>query len=204
LLGQAPPLWLMSESAATLAGDLALCHPKLGRDEVRAVARPIEGSRSVRLTVVAADRRGLLADSAAVLASNNLSITHASAATWASRRLALHSFVVDGGDGLDDPAWTKLGDDLRALVAAGSATIPTLLPVGPGRVTIQGADGFRSMVQVTAPDQLGLLAVLCRWFAEHGASIESLHARTADGTADDTFLVVGHVDGDALARFLEP
>ncbi|MGH9275695.1 MAG: alpha/beta fold hydrolase, partial [Acidimicrobiales bacterium] len=43
LLRDAPPLWLMSETPATLAGDLALCHPKLRRDEVRAVARPIEG-----------------------------------------------------------------------------------------------------------------------------------------------------------------
>jgi UTP:GlnB (protein PII) uridylyltransferase len=194
----------MSESAATLAGDLALCHPRLGRDEVRAVARPIERSRSVRLTVVAADRPGLLADSAAVLASNQLSVTHASAATWARRRLALHSFVVDGGDGLDDSAWTKLGDDLRALVATGSPTVPALRPDRPGRVTIQGADGFRSMVQVTARDQLGLLAVLCRWFATQGASIEALHARTTDGVADDTFLVVGHIDGDALASLLEP
>lgn len=68
LLRDAPPLWLMSESAPILAGDLALCHPKPRKGEVRAVARPIESSGAVRLTVVAADRPGLLADSAAVLA----------------------------------------------------------------------------------------------------------------------------------------
>src|SRR5207302_3307749 len=58
-------LWLMSAAPAVLAGDLALCHPKLRRDEVRAVARSIAGSDRVRLTVVAADRPGLLADSGA-------------------------------------------------------------------------------------------------------------------------------------------
>jgi UTP:GlnB (protein PII) uridylyltransferase len=193
----------MSESAATLAGDLALCHPRLRRDEVRAVARPIEGSQCVRLTVVAVDRRGLLADSAAVLASNHLSITHASAATWPHRHLALHSFVVDTRDSLDDAAWTKLGGDLRAMVAAGSTTLPTLRPVGPARITVQGSDGDRSMVRVKVRDQLGLLSALCRWFATETANIESLHARTTSGMADDTFLVVGSVDGDALARYLE-
>jgi glycine cleavage system regulatory protein len=203
LLRESPPLWLMSESAATLAGDLALCHPRLRRNEVRAVARPIEGSQCVRLTVVAADRRGLLADSAAVLASNHLSITHASGATWPRRHLALHSFVMESGDSLDDAAWTKLGDDLRAMVAAGSTTLPTLRPVGPVRVTVQGADGVRSIVRVKVRDQLGLLSALCRWFATHDANIESLHARTVSGIADDTFLVVGHVDGDELARNLE-
>jgi [protein-PII] uridylyltransferase len=202
LIRQAPPLWLMSESATTLAGDLALCHPKLRRDEVRAVARPIRGSRAVRLTVVAADRRGLLADSAAVLALNKLSITQASAATWPDRQLALHSFVVDGGDSLDEAGWNKLGDDLRALVATQSTLVPSLRPVGRVRVTIQGGDGDRSLARVTARDQLGLLSALCRWFAAHGANIESLHARTVDGVADDTFLVVGQLDGDALVRHL--
>jgi UTP:GlnB (protein PII) uridylyltransferase len=203
LLRDSPPLWLMSESAATLAGDLALCHPRLRRDEVRAVARPIEGSRSVRLTVVAADRRGLLADSAAVLASNKLSITHASAATWPSRHLALHSYVIESGDSFDEVAWTKLGGDLRDMVASRSTTLPSLRAVGPVRVTVHGADGDRSMVRVKVRDQLGLLAAVCRWFATQSANIESLHARTASGMADDTFLVVGHIDADALARHLE-
>jgi hypothetical protein len=48
-----------------------------------------------------------------------------------------------------------------------------------------------------------LLSSLCRWFAAQGTDIESLHASTASGTAADTFLVVGQVDGDALARELE-
>jgi glycine cleavage system regulatory protein/surfactin synthase thioesterase subunit len=199
LLREAPPLWVMSESAVTLAGDLALCHPKLRRAEVRAVARSIEDSSAVRLTVVATDRRGLLADSAAVLAMHEMSIFDASAATWPARRLALHSFVVECGDHLDDEAWASLGEDLRAMVADGSTVVPSLRPSPPVHITVQGAEGDRSLVRVVARDQLGLLSALCRWFALEGANIESLHARTADGMADDTFLVVGHVDADADA-----
>jgi UTP:GlnB (protein PII) uridylyltransferase len=50
----------------------------------------------------------------------------------------------------------------------------------------------------------GLLSALCRWFAMQGADIESLQARTVGGVADDTFLVVGHLDADTLAALLQP
>jgi glycine cleavage system regulatory protein len=241
LLRSAPPLWLMSESAPTLAADLALCHPKLRRGEIRAVAHPIEGSRSVRLTVVATDRRGLLADSASALASSKLSIAHATAATWPGRRLAVHSFVLSSAAGFDDGVWSELQDRLRTVAggAAGSSmgsagsrpgsagsgpgsAGPSRVSAGssaasagsrsasagiirPGRahVTVQGAEGDRSMVEVVADDQVGLLSALCRWFAERDVSIESLHARTVKGRADDTFLVAGQVDARALTGFLQ-
>ncbi|MEA3055696.1 MAG: hypothetical protein QOD30_1128, partial [Actinomycetota bacterium] len=110
LVRDASPLWLMSESTDVLAADLALCHPKLRGDEVRAVARAIEGSSAIRLTVVAADRPGLLADSAAVLAWHRLSIARASATTWPGG-LALHALTIEPPDPLDDEAWRALGDD---------------------------------------------------------------------------------------------
>jgi pimeloyl-ACP methyl ester carboxylesterase/predicted amino acid-binding ACT domain protein len=204
LVDSAPPLWLMSESAGVLAGDLALCHPKLRPGEVRAVARPIEGSDSVRLTVVAADRRGLLADSAAVLASSKLSITHASAATWPLLNLALHSFVVEGGGCLHASDWEELGERLRVMGVCGSAPVPLIGSQGAARITVQGgAGGDRSMVTITQRDHLGLLSSLCRAFAALGANIESLHARTLNGTARDMFLVVGDVDAQSLNRLLD-
>ena len=242
LLRSAPPLWLMSESAPTLAADLALCYPKLRRGEIRAVAHPIEGSRSVRLTVVATDRRGLLADSASALASSNLSIAHATAATWPTRRLAVHSFVLSSSAGFDHEVWSELQDRLRTVAGGGAGSgsvgsgrsVRSVASVGsvgsspasagpgpgpgpagsrpasagairPGRadVTVQGAEGNRSMVRVVADDQVGLLSALCRWFAERDVSIESLHARTVKGRADDTFLVAGQVDARALTGFLQ-
>ena len=59
------------------------------------------------------------------------------------------------------------------------------------------------MVTVTASDQVGLLAGLCRAFAAAGTNIESLHARTTRGVAHDTFLVTGSIDGDTLRRLLD-
>ena len=80
LLANAPPLWLLSETVPVLAADLTMCFPRPSAHEVRALARRIEQSDAIRLTIVAIDRKGLLADTSAVLASSGLSITHASAA----------------------------------------------------------------------------------------------------------------------------
>jgi hypothetical protein len=93
LLTAASPLWMMSERPSVLAADLALCHPPLGTGEVRAVARPMEDPATFRLTVVAADRPGLLADSAAALAEQGLMVLSASVATWAEGDIALHSLT---------------------------------------------------------------------------------------------------------------
>jgi pimeloyl-ACP methyl ester carboxylesterase/predicted amino acid-binding ACT domain protein len=197
LLEGAPPLWLMSETPAVLAGDLALCHPKLKRGEVRAVARRIEQTSSVRLTVVAEDRPGLLADSTAVLASNRLSIIQASAATWARPGLALHSFVIPTGGHLDEDAWDRLGDALRSIGRPGPGG-GTVVPVVPVQVTVHGDEGDRMMVTVRAPDRVGVLSMLCRTFADLGANIEALQARATDGMIYDTFLIQSAQDAQAF------
>ena len=47
LLAGASPLWVLSAPPAVLAGDLALCHPRLRKDEVRAVARSMPRAEPV-------------------------------------------------------------------------------------------------------------------------------------------------------------
>jgi len=153
----------LSESAPALAGDLALCRPTLREGEIRALAGHIEDSTLVRITIAARDRRGLLADSAAVLTASGLSISTASASTWRRQHLAVHSFIVGGGVQFDNAAWEALGERLRSMVATGSAPSPILRPLQPVVVTVQGA-GNRSMVEVIAPDEQGILATICRYF----------------------------------------
>lgn len=205
LLAKAPALWLTSESAAVLAADLALCHPKLGDDEIRAVVRPMDDT-TMRLTVVARDRPGLLADSAAVLAGNGLSISEASANTWPDMGLALHSFVLSASNTLEEPEWKVLCDGLRALSSGRRPTSD-----GPRRgtrnrrviVDCYGVGQTMSVVKVNADDEVGLLASITEWFAGHGVSIQALQARSAGGRADDTFLVTGVADASSLKRYLE-
>jgi pimeloyl-ACP methyl ester carboxylesterase/glycine cleavage system regulatory protein len=202
LLRDASPLWLMSEPPGVLAGDLALCHPKLKKHEIRAVARPIIGSTSVRLTVVAHDRPGLLADSAAVLASHRLSIAEASAGTWTETGIAVHALTLEPDRPIDDDAWASLGADLRTMGSTPIGSNLVFMPLGRATIAVDGDATGHSLVRVTARDQVGLLWATCRWFADNGVSIETLHASTIAGVASQTFVVDGECEADSLTAHL--
>ncbi len=201
-LRDAPTLWFMSAPPEVLAGDLALCHPELEPGEVRAVARPITGSNTIRLTVAAPDRRGLLGDTTGVLADHGLCITDASAATWTKERLALHALTLENTGHIDETGWKQLGEDLRAIGAGPQRARPEFVPIGRATVTAYGSERQRTLIRVVAPDQVGLLAAICAWFAEHELSVESLHAATDGELARDVFLVEGTCEARDLARHL--
>lgn len=200
LLGAASPLWLVSDRPAVLAADLALCHPRLAPTEVRAVARPMDTASTFRVTVVATDRPGLLADTAAALAEEDLTVVSASAATWTDPDIALHSLTVVSTTA-GDPRWDALGERLRRLATA-SRPPSRFAPTGRVTVTAEYSGPSRSVVKVTGPDGLGLLEAISRWFAEHGVSIEAAEITTHDGTATDRFLVNGAFEPSALASHL--
>jgi pimeloyl-ACP methyl ester carboxylesterase len=204
LVAHAPPLWLMSASAPVLAGDLALCHPRLEPGEVRAVARRVVNTSAVRLTVVAADRPGLLADTAGTIAAHGLSIAQASAATWPTRRLAMHALTVYRSAKLGPEGWERLG---AALIGSddGTPTVAPAVEVPPVRaeVTSYGSDGEDlSLVDLRAPDTVGLLWTVAEWLADHGISIQSVDASTDRHGAHDVFLVDGRFDSTALVEHL--
>ena len=69
-------------------------------------------------------------------------------------------------------------------------------------MTVTGEGDGRSVVRVTAPDRIGLLSAVCRWFADNDVSVEAASISTVDGVAKDVFLVDGDCDVDALARHL--
>ena len=202
-LDQASTLWLMSASAPLLAGDVVLCHPPVRPAEVRAVAHPLGGG-AVRLTVVAHDRPGLLADTAALLAADGLSVASASAMSWPRSGLALHALTVVDCP-LTERRWQRLGLRLRRLGQEAPPAV-TFAPRGRATVTSSPSGMGRSVVTVSAPDQVGLLWAICRWFADHNVTIEAARAAVAeDGQVEDHFVVVGEPDGRGLAaRLTEP
>ncbi|MGB0114089.1 MAG: alpha/beta fold hydrolase [Ilumatobacteraceae bacterium] len=201
LLDGVSPLWAMSAAPSVLAGDLTLCHPRLETDEVRAVARRLRGTNTYRVTVVAHDRPGLLADTAAVLASEGASVISASATTWTAERMALHSLTVRSVVRLDQARWTAIGDRLREVATGATAPSP-FTASGRVDVTVTGAGDGRSVVRITARDRIGLLSAVSRWFADERMSVEAANVTTHDGIAQDTFIVEGECDVDGLARAL--
>jgi [protein-PII] uridylyltransferase len=187
LVDRAPALWMMSERPSVLAGDLVLCHPPLAEGEVRAVARPLDHPGAFRLTVVAADRPGLLADTAAALAAERISVQSASAATWDG--VALHAMNVVAPR-TSAVAWDALGERLRTM-ADQPRPAAHYLPIGKATVTVGGEGTGRTLVEVRAPDGIGLLEAISGWFADHGVSIEAATVSTRHGMANDVFLVEG-------------
>jgi pimeloyl-ACP methyl ester carboxylesterase/predicted amino acid-binding ACT domain protein len=201
LLDGVSPLWVLSESPEVLSADLALCHPPLRPGEVRAVARQLPERNAYRLTVVAGDRPGLLADTAATLSMEGVSIDSASVITSADHRIALHALTVSSPFGFDEQRWSAIGERLRA-TAGGERPSYTFVPYGRARVTRTGEGVDQSLIRVTAPNRLGLLSAIARWFADQGISIHAADVATVDDAADDSFLVDGDCDTDALAAHL--
>jgi UTP:GlnB (protein PII) uridylyltransferase len=198
-LDVASAVWLLSAPAEVLAHDLVLCHPPIGTAEVRAMAHPLDGG-GIRLTVVAHDRPGLLADTAAVLAREGLSVSSASAMTWAGSGLAMHAVTILGAH-LTDDRWAQLGRQLRSVGAEEAARV-SFEPVGRATVRSSPSTMGRCVVTVTAPDQVGLLWAICRWFADNGVSIEAARIGAEHGRARDHFIVVGDPVARALAAHL--
>lgn len=192
LIKGASPLWLSSDTAVMLAEDLALCHPPLNDGEVR--ARAVAADDGWRLTVVARDRKGLLADTAAILSANGYSVRSASVATWKNLDLALHAITV-GGPVPSDAQLNELGAALNAPDKPRSRFVPT----GRAYVSKTGDANGDPMISVVAPDQPGLLAAICRFFSDAGASIEAAWI-TGEEEANDVFVVRGNVDLAALER----
>src|SRR5580658_8556858 len=195
-LERASTLWLMSAPAEQLAGDVVLCHPPIGAQEVRAAAHPLDDG-GIRLTVVAHDRRALLADTAAVLAAEGLSVSAASAMSWNDSGVALHALTIADAE-LTSERWARLGVALQGLSTASPPEVH-FTPVGRATVRSSPSAMGRCVVTVIAPDQIGLLWAICRWFADHGASIEAASVGADHGLVQDHFVVVGEPEVNGLA-----
>jgi len=194
VLGQASATWLMGQSSESVAGELVLCHPPLGSGEIRAVAKPTFNPEAWRLTVVAHDRPGLLADMTAVLADLRLSVTSAAVTVLPGLGLALQRVTSVQADGRSMVAddWDAVGGRLQAVLGRQEqAPRPTFVPAGPVVVEAHPQDAGRALVSVRAPDRIGLLWAVTSWFAQHGCNVEACQATSSDGIACDEFLIVG-------------
>ena len=206
LMSGVAPLWLLSAPATVLAADLTLCHPRPQGNELRAAVQPVGAKGTHRVTVVAGDRAGLLADTIAILTGEGLSVASASVMTWPEMALALHAVTVHAAAPVPQRVWDTIGERLQAAhrgePVADSPAAPKFAPADRTEAVVLGQAGDSSFVRVTTPDRPGLLLALCRWFADHGLSIEAADVSTTHGMARDVFLVSGEFDIEELNSFL--
>jgi [protein-PII] uridylyltransferase len=204
LLTRAPDLWLAGESPDVIAGDILMCHPSLGVDEVRIQVAPLPVNGVMRVSLLARDRPGLLAATTAALAAEGLSIIQAAAMTWPDRAWAVQRVLVADPGQVTAAAGDRdlLRAKLRSAVIRPVVPALAFAPAGTAEVSVAVAAGGHRLVHVAAPDRRGLLAAISTWLDREGCNIVVARAEPFGELVVDRFLVDGDPDAGRLAAYL--
>lgn len=179
--------------------------PRQLRKDPRAVTVDVfEDNGSSRVRVVSGDRLGLLADAAATLALQKVSVRGARAWTQGGKNpVGVSEWLVDE-HGLDA---TVLRQRLEAIASGRLDPTDRLQRPVPARrapIVVQhlGASLTATVIEVRADDRPGLIYTVCRALAGLAISVRSAHVSTLGPQAVDVFYVQ-ESDGD-IDRPLEP
>jgi [protein-PII] uridylyltransferase len=199
LVPRLPRRYILTRSAAFAARHLSLlAESPLLDGQVRVRAYRHRGSHLWDLLVVARDRPGLLATMAGVLALRGTSVLAADAATCADG-LVLDVFTVSGtyGVALERELWPAIAQDVQSALQ-GKLPLADLLGARPMtaedaeaiRVSVDNsASQFFSLVEVRAPDQVGLLYRIAHALHELGLDIHQARIDTHPEGVLDVFYV---------------
>jgi hypothetical protein len=115
--------------------------------------------------------------------------------------LAMHSLAVAAPGDFLQWSWDELADKLKTV---GAGRGPGFLFSPGGRAIVRSTPQAmgRSLLSVTAPDQIGLLWAICAWLASHDVTIEAMRVANAGTMSHDEFIVQGMFDPDELAERL--
>jgi [protein-PII] uridylyltransferase len=202
-----PRAYFLNIEPAQAARHFATIAPPVGAKEVRAVQ--FEGIRpgTYELLVVAQDRSGLLSWIAGSLALAGLSILTAQVFTT-EEGIASDLFEVEGvwEPEVPERRWREFRGMLRRAVD-GSISLERRVdekrrwypaPKVPAPVTVRvdnTASDFATVIEVGAPDRLGLLYDITRTFAELGLDVHLAKVATYEGRVVDSFYVRDVVGG---------
>jgi [protein-PII] uridylyltransferase len=208
LLAGLPRRYLRTADPQQLLAHTALLLPLPGPGELRARARPGATADTAVLTIVAGDRRGLIADCAGVLAGYGLTVLDARAFTRADG-VALDWFTVRPGDA----PWEQIVDDLRR-AAAGKFDVaghvarrerrrdvrPRQRPAEEEvEVRMEAGDpGARTLrIEVRGADAPGVLYRLARVIADQGLDLVGARVSTLGLEVRDVFFTrMGETEPD--------
>ncbi len=201
LLDEAPAMWLAQRGIESAMADLAILVPVPGPGELRVRIKPLSiEDQTWSLALVAPDRPGLLATTAAVCAAWGLDIRSASVASWVGLGIALQQVTLRAGVAIEDePDWVAVGQALRHVLDGGRVALPAFVPGGPATVAIRASGPGRWRVSVSAPDRVGLLAAITGWLRDAGTEIEAAAAYQENGRIEDGFVVLGPGEFDKRA-----
>jgi [protein-PII] uridylyltransferase len=193
---------LVRRTSALLTGSAADDEPTLTARQEELIAAGVLALDVAddEVTVVAPDRPGLLSLSAGVLALHRLDVRAASA--FSRDRTAVTVFRVSPRFG-SPPDWTVVRDDLRRAVegslplaeklAAREAayTRRSSMPVAPPTVRlVDDASATATVVEVRAPDALGVLHRITAALDGCGLDVRTAHISTLGHDVVDAFYVV--------------
>jgi [protein-PII] uridylyltransferase len=199
LVPRLPRRYVLARSPAFVARHLSLlADTPLTDGQVRMRAYRHRQPDMWDVLVVARDRPGLLATMSGVLALRGITVLAADAAT-SSDGLVLDVFTVSGTHGvvLERERWPAVAQDVQS-VLEGRLPLADLLGARPLpaeeaeaiQVSIDNAASqFFSVVEVRAPDQVGLLYRIAHALHELGLDIHQARIATHPDGALDVFYV---------------
>ncbi len=196
-LARVPRTYLLTVAPEQAAAHFPLVSPPVGSLEIRTAAGTGTRPGTYSLTVVAADRPGLLSRIAGALSLAGLSILTAQVFTTEDG-VAVDVFEVEGAfePEIGEERWREFRNSLRKAlegrvsleyrVAEKRAYYPKPRADIPVEVRVDNAaSDFFTVIEVGAPDRIGLLFDITRTFAElqldvHLAKVATYGARVVD------------------------
>jgi [protein-PII] uridylyltransferase len=194
MLSTFPPSYLDSAPVEELAKELSLVMSPPDAGEVRYRMDGHPDSRQATLTVCTRDRPGTLARTAGVLTLNRLAILKAQAYSTSSG-LALDRFTVATRP---EVSWKRVIDNLRGVYSGRLALEARLDRKARDYLTgsvevevrvLQKASSHSTIVEVRAPDALGLLYAVVAGISDLDLDIHVAKIDTRAGRVVDVFYV---------------
>jgi len=196
-----PRSYLLAVDPGRVAEHFRIVMPPLGRNEVRTAATAGSRAGTYEVVVVASDRPGLLSWIAGALAIGGISILAAQAFTTEDRT-AIDVFEVEGAfePEITEARWRAFRSTLRRTIE-GSISLEHRVrekgrhyprPRVASPVTIRvlnDVSEFSTVIEVGAPDRIGLLHDITRTFADLHLGVHLAKVATFDGRVVDAFYV---------------
>lgn len=200
-LARLPRPYLLAVPPEDVAAHFSVLSPAIGSSDVRTVAKAGSRAGTWELTVVAADRPGLLARMAGSFALAGLSILSAHAFTTEDG-VAIDVFVVEPAfhGEIDEERWRAVRQTLRKALEGRLSLeyrvrekrrhYPRPAADVPGEVRVlNDVSDFATVVEVEAADRLGLLFDLARTFEELQLDVSLAKVTTYGPRVIDAFYV---------------